>query len=521
MTTGNNSWLNKRQSGVLAHISSLPGNFGIGNLGEGARRFIDFLTDTGFHYWQICPLGPIGYGDSPYQSFSTYAGNPYFLDIDTLIRMKLLTWDEVEPLLHLSHIRVEYGELYEDFWPIMEKAYERFDPTSPPGECSIGWEAFISSHRDWLRPYGLFMGLKKFHGGKPWTKWKSEYQGYKTLNMEALPDEVLEEQNRQEFYQYCFYNQWQDLKAHANSKGIEIIGDLPVFVAHDSADVWQDPEVFQISKSGELEVSSGVPPDYFSESGQYWGNPLYNWEVLKKQNYQWWINRFKGAFELYDVIRIDHFRAFSSYCEIPGDATDARKGRWKNGPGIEFFATIQKHIPVAKLIAEDLGYIDEDVYKLRKATGLPGMKILQFGYGHDTNNVNLPHYFPAESVVYTGTHDNDTTRGWLEKLAGEVEQKFNDYYQLEGVVSAWPLVRAAFMSVSNLAVVPIQDLMDLESVARMNSPGTPSGNWQWRFTAEQLEMLKKKKGQCLIDLHTISERTSDEKQHNFSAPPGE
>lgn len=512
-------WLNSRQSGVLAHISSLPGNFGIGNLGSGARHFIDTLSDTGFSNWQICPIGPTGYGDSPYQSFSTYAGNPYLLDLEVLLLDGLLSPEDVEPLIRLHDRSVEYGELYALFWPALEKAFERFDPKKPITGFSITWDTFLEQNERWLKPYGLFMGLKQYHGGKPWTEWESVFKNYSSLDAGLLPKEVLEEQQRQFFYQYCFFNQWNQLRDYAHSKDIQIVGDIPVFVAHDSADVWQNPEVFRINTDGSLEVSSGVPPDYFSEFGQYWGNPLYDWEYLKDTNYDWWLDRLEGAFSLFDVVRIDHFRAFSSYWEIPGDATNARIGRWVKGPGIEFFDTLYSKFPDAKLIAEDLGYIDGDVYNLRQTVGLPGMKILQFGYGHDSNNVNLPHYYPKDSVVYTGTHDNDTTRGWLEKLEGEIEQRVYDYYQLEGECSSWPLIRAALFSISNLAILPIQDLLDLGSIARMNTPGTLWGNWQWRFTTEELDSMKEKKGAYLRELHSLSERTGDTRQHLYSTPP--
>lgn len=519
MTTHTHSWLEHRQSGLLAHISSLPGDFGIGNMGGSARKFIDFIASCGFTYWQICPAGPTGYGDSPYQSFSSYAGNPYFLDLNRLIHQGLLTNEETAPLKALPKDHADYGPLYELFWSILAKAAERFDPLAQLDGYTIDWETFIDENHKWLEPYCLFMGLKKHHDGNAWHQWEPQYRDFIHLDIENLPQTVIEEKNRHMVYQYFFFNQWKLLRDYAAHRNVQIIGDVPIFVAHDSADVWQHPEVFRIRDDGSLIVSAGVPPDYFSETGQYWGNPLYDWKYLKETGYKWWLNRLDGAFKLYDVIRLDHFRAFSSFWEIPGGAPDARQGNWIKGPAMDFFDKVYEQFPQLKLIAEDLGYIDQDVYDLRVECALPGMKVLQFGFGHDINNVNLPHFYPRNSVVYSGTHDNDTTVGWLNKLDSEIRAKIEEYFQAGNNCNAWTFIRAAFLSVSSLAVVTMQDLLKLGSEARMNTPGTAWGNWQWRFTQEDLDRLLEEKQSALRKLHELSDRIGDTGQHNFSASP--
>jgi len=519
MNAKNIIWLDRRQSGVLMHISSLPGEYGIGNIGRTARDFVDLIAEAGFAYWQICPVGPTGYADSPYQSFSTHAGNPYFIDISKLIEENLLTQEDTQALCALSDDYVDYGGLYENFWTIIAKAASNFLTRSKEISGFMSLDEFYRVNTPWLDAYSLFMGLKKYHKGRPWYEWEMRYRSFANIDRLSLPVEVTQEAERHKVYQYLFFWQWKTLRDYASNKGISIIGDLPIFVAHDSADVWQNPEVFRIDSKGHLLVSAGVPPDYFSESGQFWGNPLYDWEHLKSTGYQWWMNRLNGAMLLFDAIRLDHFRAFSSYWEIPGSAPDARTGQWVKGPGIDFFNAVQKRFSNIHIIAEDLGYIDYGVYHLRESVSLPGMKILQFGFGHDTNNVNLPHFYTANSVVYTGTHDNDTTRGWLSKTDAYVKAKVSDYFQSGNDNSAWPMIRAAFMSVSRLAIIPMQDLLDLDSSARMNTPGTSWGNWKWRVSTQQINKFREEKMQMLHKLHYLSDRTGKLIQSNFSIPP--
>lgn len=516
------TWLSHRAAGVLAHVSSLPGELGIGNLGTGARDFVDFLAGAGFGYWQICPLGPTGYGDSPYQSFSSYAGNPYFIDLTELVEPGLLTEKELAPLRELPQESVDYGLLYDEFWDVLEIAYERFsqNPVALPGFGEL--EEFKERHRAWLQAYALFMGIKDEFGGLPWNLWEPSWRdGFESAERSANAS-IRRRADHHLFYQYLFEGQWRRLKRYAQERGVEIIGDLPIFVALDSSDTWQSPEVFRIDREGEPLAYAGVPPDYFSEYGQFWGNPLYDWDQLKGSNYRWWIERLRRAFDLYDVLRLDHFRGFDTFWEIPAGSSDARVGQWCQGPGLRFFAKLQEALPQARIIAEDLGYITADVVNLRRQAGYPGMKIVQFGYGHDDNNVNLPHFYERETVVYTGTHDNDTTRGWLAGLSGEQEALVRRYFGLKpGDNSSLPLVQAALASVARLAVIPVQDLMDLGSEARFNRPGSPFMNWKWRFSSSDLKRLRMERGEQLLEWNRLYDRVGDNRQRDFSAPPAQ
>jgi len=523
MDTPAPSWLNTRTAGVLAHVSSLPGTHGIGNLGAGARAFVDFLARAGFRHWQICPLGPTGYGDSPYQSFSSFAGNPYFIDLEELREAGLLTAAELAPLRNLPAHRVDYGELYLCFWPVLGRALHRFQELAnrAPWGGAAALAEFVRAQADWLEPYAAFMALKYHFGGQPWTQWPAEWRDWRPGIEARLPAPAAEAAAHQRFYQFLFFRQWTALRRYARERGVSIIGDLPIFVALDSADCWRWREVFRIDAAGQPEAVAGVPPDYYSESGQLWGNPLYDWECLARTGYGWWLDRLRAAFELYDVIRLDHFRGFDTYWEIPADAPDARNGAWRKGPGLPFFAAVKRALPQARIIAEDLGYIGPDVVALRRAAGLPGMKVLQFSYGHDDNNVNLPHFHATDTVVYTGTHDNDTTRGWLEGLDRETFARVADYYGLTGAPMAWPIVRAALASVARLAVVPMQDLLNLPSTARMNRPGSTDGNWRWRFSAVELARLERTRLEPLRRWLALYDRTGDRRQREYSAPPAQ
>ena len=514
----NRQWLDTRWSGVLAHISSLPSEFGIGNLGRGARDFIDFLSDHRFTFWQICPVGPTGYGDSPYQSFSSYAGNPYFIDLTELIELGLVDETWVGPLRSLPEAEVDYGELYRRFWNILTLAKDRFD-SAPVEIGGASFKEFVDKEKNWLEPYALFMALKAHHNGRPWNEWTEEWRTWKRAKEWRLEGSIAAECDRQRFYQYCFYQQWRSLREYAHQRGVQIIGDLPIFVSYDSADCWQNPELFTLDEDGQQLTVAGVPPDYFSSLGQLWGNPLYDWDLHKGSGYSWWLKRIERSFKLYDVIRLDHFRGFDSYWSIPAGAKDARRGEWMRAPGREFFKVLSMSLPQARLIAEDLGYITEDVYKLRVESGLPGMKILQFGFGHDENHVNLPHCYERNSVVYTGTHDNQTTRAWLSSLRGEEKQWVRSYFDTDESHSAWPLIRAAFSCVSNLAVIPLQDLLDLPASGRFNHPGTASGNWKWRFKQEQMDRLVEKRGEQILYWQRLYGREGKNGNRNFSEAP--
>ena len=523
METPTATWLTTRTAGVLAHVSSLPGAYGIGNLGPGARAFIDFLAEARVRYWQICPIGPTGYGDSPYQLFSGRAGNPYFIDLGELQAAGLLTATDLEPLRALPAGRADYGALYERFWPVLARAADRFAATGAErfgeGEPLGG---FRRAQRGWLEPFADFMALKARFGGAAWTTWPEEFRRWSPELRATLPEEVRREAGRQVFYQYVFFIQWDRLRRHAAERGVGIIGDVPIFVALDSADTWQNRAVFRLDAHGEPLAVAGVPPDYFSALGQLWGNPLYDWDHLARTGYEWWIDRLRATFELYDIIRLDHFRGFDTYWEIPADAADARAGRWRKGPGLPFFRAVRAALPQARIIAEDLGYIGPDVVELRRAAGLPGMKVLQFAYGHDANNVNLPHFYPRDSVAYTGTHDNVTTRGWLEGLAPDIAAMVDDYYLLGGARSAWPVIRAVLATPSRLAIVPIQDLLDLPAGATLNRPGTNgdgAGNWQWRFTAADLAGLAGERTAKLRHWIGLYDRTGDRPLRDYSEPP--
>jgi len=519
MSATPSSWLNIRAAGVLAHVSSLPGDYGIGNLGPGARRFVDFLAQAGVRYWQICPIGPTGYGDSPYQLFSGSAGNPYFIDLGEFETAGLLQPGELAPLRELPADAVDYGELYARFWPVLARAYDRFADSGADRFGSYdSFRDFRRRHGAWLEPFADFMALKAHFGGRAWTGWPEPLRAWSAGLHTALPPAVRLDAERHAFYQYVFFSQWDRLRRYAATRNVGIIGDVPIFVALDSADTWRDRAVFRLDADGQPLAVAGVPPDYFSALGQYWGNPLYDWEHLTRTDFKWWIDRLRAAFELYDIIRLDHFRGFDTYWEIPAGAPDARSGRWRQGPGLPFFEKIRAALPQARIIAEDLGYIGPDVVALRRAAGLPGMRILQFAYGHDANNVNLPHFYPADSVVYTGTHDNTTTRGWLEALPPSYQAMVDDYFQLGGSRSAWPVIRAALATVSRLAVLPLQDLLDLPAGATLNRPGTTEGNWQWRCTDAQLQRLAHEKLATLRHWIRLYDRVGDRALRDYSEP---
>jgi 4-alpha-glucanotransferase len=517
METTPPSWLQSRSAGVLAHISSLPGKYGIGNLGPGSRQLLDLLGEAGVRYWQICPVGPTGFGNSPYQTFSGRAGNPYFIDLDDLRDARLLEKQDLAPLEGLPEDLVDYGRLYENFWEVLAKAYDRFSASGADEVDGLGsLAAFRQEQAGWLEAFTAFMALKAHFGGLPWTLWPEPFRTWSPALPPALPASVRLEADRHAFYQYLFFGQWHRLRRYAADRGVGIIGDVPIFVALDSADTWENRSAFRLDAGGNPLAVAGVPPDYFSAKGQLWGNPLYDWDYLAHTGYGWWMDRLRAAFSLYDIIRLDHFRGFDTYWEIPAGASDACNGHWRNGPGLEFFRAARAVFPEARIIAEDLGYIGPKVVALRKAAGLPGMKVLQFAYGHDVGNVNLPHFFTADSVAYTGTHDNTTTRGWLEHLSGKTAERVDEYFGLGGSHSAWPMIRAVLATVSRLAVVPIQDLLDLPATAALNHPGTAEGNWQWRYTEGQLALLAGSRVETLRSWLQLYNRTGEPLAPDFS-----
>lgn len=501
------NWLDHRAAGVLLHPTSLPGKQGIGVLDGAVTDWLDFLATAGICYWQVCPLGPTGFGDSPYQCFSAFAGNPYLIDLEVLHQYGLLDKADITSLAQLPQDGVDFGALYAAKWPVLFKAYAAFSKTKP----ALPWgdfAAFKQKHSHWLDAYSLFMAIKDSRHGQPWYDWPEELRFYQRAQVNGVSAAISKQADAYAFCQYLFFGQWQAVREQAKARGIEIIGDAPIFVAADSADVWAHPELFQIDpQTGRPTSVAGVPPDYFSADGQLWGNPLYNWAKHAQDGFDWWLSRLRANFELCDVLRIDHFRAFDTYWSIPADAPTARTGEWLPGPGLAFFESIHNLLPDARLIAEDLGDLLPSVHELRHASGLPGMAILQFAFGGDANNSYLPHNHSANSVVYPGTHDNDTSTGWYAGTDERTRDHVRRYLRVDGKDVAWDFIRAAYQSVSNLAIIPLQDLLILDSSARFNTPGIAAGNWQWRYRAEQLATLQQHGAASLRELGTLYGRT--------------
>ncbi|MCK8823459.1 4-alpha-glucanotransferase [Fuchsiella alkaliacetigena] len=476
-----------RSSGILLHPTSLPGKYGIGSLGKEAYDFVDFLIISEQKLWQIFPLGPTGYGDSPYQCFSAFAGNPLLISLEELKKMGLLTSDDLENSPDFAKGSVDYGAVIDFKYPLLRKAFIEFNSSaSSAGRAKFA--QFCAREAEWLEDYALFMALKNHFGGQSWTEWEDKVKFRSPEALDYYRNELAEEIEWQKFMQYLFFQQWMELKAYANRNGVQIIGDIPIFVAFDSADAWARPELFQFDKHRQPLKVAGVPPDYFSATGQLWGNPLYDWEELKSEDYQWWIDRFSSLLELVDIIRLDHFRGFESYWAVPYGEETAINGTWEPGPGGEFFTQLEVELGELPIIAEDLGVITEEVEQLRDDFDLPGMKVLQFAFDSGEDNNYLPHNYPQNSVVYTGTHDNDTTLGWYNSLPAGDREYVQQYLNFEGSEDiCWQLLRAAWSSVAVMAIAPLQDLLALGSEARMNTPGITAGNWQWRYQASQLE----------------------------------
>lgn len=502
------NWLQNRSAGVLMHPTSLPGNQGIGVLSAAAvEPFLDFLSAAGLRYWQICPLGPTGYGDSPYQCFSAFAGNPYLIDLQVLVEAKLLSSADLIPLQSLPTGKIDYGWLWSLKWPLLFKAFDAFVAAGRTFDRYGAFADFQAAQASWLEPYAAFMALKDAQGGKAWWEWPKKIRFFRDARKSADYKKVALRAEAYAFFQYLFYGQWNAVRALAAERDVQIIGDAPIFVAADGADVWSHPELFQIdAKTGQPLFVAGVPPDYFSADGQLWGNPLYAWEAHAKDGYAWWLDRLRANLELCDIVRIDHFRGFDTYWSIPAGAPTARTGEWKEGPGLAFFEAVASALPDCQLIAEDLGELSPSVVELRDRTGLPGMNILQFAFGGDASNLYLPHNLTANSVVYPGTHDNDTSLGWYRTADTKTQDHVRRYLRVSGENIGWDFIRSAYGAVSNLAVVPLQDYMSLGSEARFNSPGKPQGNWQWRYSAQRLGDLTENSAPYLRDLGELTGR---------------
>jgi 4-alpha-glucanotransferase len=496
-------WLNDRAAGVLLHPTSLPGLTGIGTCGPAAYQFVDFLAESGIKYWQVLPLGPTGFGDSPYQCFSAFAGNPYLIDLELLTEQEFLAEEDLRPLRALGSHRVDYGEQWVLRWPILKKAFLNFSKNASPASRKE-FSAFRRERKEWLEPYTRFIALKGRFDGRSWQEWPEDLRHHTKAKKLVKKSDLGDEVDAHAWYQFQFFQQWLALKKYANSRGISIVGDIPIFVAMDSADVWMHPSLFQMNKRLQPLGVAGVPPDYFAADGQLWGNPLYDWPKHQAAHYAWWLARLRASFELYDVVRVDHFRGFDEYCQIPPNARNARAYKWLPGPGLSLFKAFKADYPEAKLIAEDLGVITDSVRALVEATGAPGMKILQFGFEGATEY--LPHKTIPNSVLYPGTHDNDTAWGWFRKLSPTVQHFFREYLKVSGDDIAWDMIRAGYASESRLFIVPMQDLLNLGTEARTNTPGIAIGNWQWRFTSDQLEILRRERSAYLKELATANHR---------------
>jgi 4-alpha-glucanotransferase len=480
-----------RASGVLLHPTSLPGPFGVGDLGPQAYAFADFLQVSGQSLWQMLPLGPTGYGDSPYACYSAFAGNTLFISPDLLLEDQLITKNHLDNAPELPTDRVDFAAVHEYKESLLRNAFDSFTRGANP-ELTDRLAEFCERHITWLDDYALFRALKDEHGGVAWNNWPADLVSRRPAALEDARKRLANQIAAQKFYQFLFFRQWFALKTYCSQRSIQLVGDIPIFVAHDSADVWTNPRQFKLNDDGSPIVVAGVPPDYFSTTGQLWGNPLYNWDQMRADGFSWWIKRVKAALEILDIARIDHFRGFAACWEIPGGDETAERGRWVEAPGRELFTAIRNALGQVPIIAEDLGVITPDVESLRDDFNFPGMRILQFAFSSDTKNIDLPHNYHKNVVVYTGTHDNDTAVGWFKSVAGEgstrdaaqIERERKlclEYLDTDGAEIHWDFIRAALASVANTAIVPLQDLLGLGTAARMNLPNSTEGNWSWRF----------------------------------------
>ena len=481
-----------RRNGMLLPIASLPSPYGIGGFSKEAYEFIDLLEETGQKLWQILPLGPTSYGDSPYQSFSTFAGNPYFIDLDTLAEKGWLTKEACEASDYGDNESyIDYGRIYNSRFVLLKQAFLNSDILSDEK-----FTEFCKANQHWLPDYALYMALKNQNDGKSWIEWEEEIRLRKPEAVEYYKKELEEECNFYEFLQYEFHEQWTKVKEYAHKKGIQIVGDVPIYVAFDSADTWANPELFQLDEKNLPLGVAGCPPDAFSATGQLWGNPLYNWAYHKKTGYDWWLKRIAYCFDLYDIVRIDHFRGFDEYYSIPyGDET-AVNGHWEKGPGMDLFNTVKEKLGELDIIAEDLGFLTESVFQLLKDSGYPGMKVLQFAFDPSEDSDYLTYKYQRNCVVYTGTHDNDTTAGWFEKLSDgdkEVALRYMNSFYTPKEEQHWDLIALAMRSTADTCIIPVQDFLGLGSEARINMPSTRGDNWKWRMTKGAFsEELKEK-----------------------------
>ena len=490
-----------RSSGILLHPTSLPGPFGIGDLGPAAYEFADFLERAEQSIWQMLPLGPTGYGDSPYQCFSAFAGNPALISLARLSDQGLLASKDVNELPEFSRDEVEYERVNQFKQAKLSQAFSEFQRNAPQHRRAE-FARFVQAEAEWLSDYALFRALKEKFGGVAWPKWDHDFISREPSALQRARKELALQIAEQEFLQFVFFEQWQSLKQYCGQKKIRLMGDLPIYVAHDSADVWAHPEYFHLDSRGNATKVAGVPPDYFSATGQLWGNPIYHWDRMAADGYSWWIKRFRAAFRMFDMVRVDHFRGFEAYWEVPGGEKTAQNGTWRKGPGAELFAVVENKLGRLPILAENLGVITPEVEAIRERFGFPGMAILQFAFGNDPQGPSFrPHNYPRNLVAYTGTHDNDTVIGWWTSRPGEgsirteedirKEREFtraylglNDCHNSQPEHINWIFIRTLMASVADTVVFPVQDLVGAAGEARMNVPGTATGNWRWRVRGE-------------------------------------
>jgi len=491
-----------RKAGILLHITSLPSEYGIGDLGSNAYKFVDFLESAGQKLWQILPIGPTGYGDSPYSCFSAFAGNHLFISPEILLNDGLLSEKDIADIPEFSKQKTEYNKVKEYKNSLLKKAFQNF--TSKENKFNNEFNTFCNENSYWLDDYAFYMSLKDWHNQDEWSKWEEGLVKRDVGVLKVWSDKLADEILFHKFIQFLFNYQWLKLKEYANSKDIKIVGDVPIFVANDSSEVWGHKELFTIDENGKAISVAGVPPDYFSKTGQLWGNPLFKWKEMEKNDYNWWANRVRHQLKYIDILRIDHFRGFDAFWEIPGGAPTAEKGRWVKGPGEKIFDSLKKQLGELPIIAEDLGVITKSVNELRDKFNLPGMNILQFAFGDGMENKFLPHNYKKNSVVYTGTHDNDTTRGYFEKEKNNKNNIYDhaqEYLNYYGDDLTFELIRTAYCSAADIVIIPLQDILNLGTEARMNFPGTLGGNWVWRFTWDQITENLSAKYKHFTDLY--------------------
>jgi 4-alpha-glucanotransferase len=502
-----------RCSGILLHVTSLPGRYGIGDLGPRAYEFADFLSAAGQKLWQVLPLGPTGYADSPYQCFSAFAGNPMLVSLERLRDQGLLRKSDLDESPSFSEEFVDFGPVIEFRMAALRRAAQAFFADGSRTERAA-FDGFLESAGPWLNDYALFMACKDAHRGTMWTRWDPQIRKRDPYAVSEWSRKLATEVRAYKYWQFEFFQQWQRLKTYCQERGIRFMGDIPIYVAHDSADVWAHPELFDLDDQGRPNVVSGVPPDYFSATGQLWGNPIYRWDVLAASGYQWWIERFRGTLTLFDTVRLDHFRGFESYWEVPAGETTAIHGRWVKGPGDHFLSALQNAFGELPIVAENLGVITPSVEKLRREFGLPGMSLLQFAFGNDPQGPSFrPHNYSRDLVAYTGGHDNDTTVGWWSSSGvgdsirtPEDVRKEHDFaraylnFRDDSEIN-WVMIQAVLASVADVAMVPLQDVLGLGSSARMNLPGTVGGNWKWRYRPDALSRDLSARLRSLVNLY--------------------